>query len=520
MRKKFHLLLLSFVVLIASAARGQKNSGGKTDKDKDSVKFVITNLGENINSPYDDYAPIISADGLTMMFTSRRPILKEDIELKMQGMENVYTSEYNDMIWKWNKPQLLEESVNQKERNNSAIALSNDGQRLLLYRGDPDGNIYESVLEGENWSEPVKLPKPINSKKHESSASIAPDGRTIYFTSNRRGGQGGSDIWVCRQGINGWEKAENLGSVVNTDKNEEGVFIHPDGKTLYFSSKGHDSKGGYDIFKSVLENGVWSKPVSLGDSINTAGDELFYCLTADGKTAYYSSVRGNGAGMRDIYEVYYKTKKSNEPGLTLFKGVVIDNDSFDPVGADIEISDNDKNEVIATVKSNSATGKYLVSLPPGKNYGIAVKKKGYLFYSENFDIPADAAYKQIYKTVPLQKFVVGNKIALKNVFYDYGKATLRPESLMELNQIVKLMSANTDIRIEIASHTDSQGSAEGNLALSKARSQSVADYLFASGISKDQLVVKGYGESKPIASNDTEEGRQLNRRTEITILGQ
>lgn len=506
--------------MISSSVRSQQKNTGKTDK-KDTINFVITNLGDNVNTPYDDYAPIISADGLTMMFTSRRPILKEDIDLKMQGMENVYTSEYDDMIWKWSRPQLLEESVNQKERHNSAIALSNDGQRLLLYRGDPDGNIYESVLDGERWSEPVKLPKPINSKKHESSASIAPDGRTIYFVSNRRGGQGGSDIWVCRQGkgVNGWEEAENLGPVVNTERNEEGVFIHPDGKTLYFSSKGHDSKGGYDVFKTVLENGKWSKPLNLGDSINTVGDELFYCLTADGKTAYYSSVRGNGLGMRDIYEVYYKTKKG-APGLTLFKGVVIDNDSFEPVGADIEISDNDKNEIIATVKSNSSTGKYLVSLPPGKNYGIAVKKRGYLFYSENFDIPASAAYKEIYKTVPLQKFVVGNKIALKNVFYDYGKATLRPESLMELNQIVKLMSANTDITIEIASHTDSQGSAEHNLVLSKARSQAVADYLFASGISKEQLVVKGYGEAKPIASNDTEEGRQLNRRTEITILGQ
>jgi outer membrane protein OmpA-like peptidoglycan-associated protein len=155
-----------------------------------------------------------------------------------------------------------------------------------------------------------------------------------------------------------------------------------------------------------------------------------------------------------------------------------------------------------------------------KTYGIAVKKKGYLFFSENFDIPASAAYKEIYKTIPLQKFLVGNKIALKNVFYDYGKATLRPESLMELNQLVKLMSVNTDIKIEIASHTDSQGSTEHNQMLSQARSQAVADYLFAAGISKDQLVVKGYGETKPIASNDTEDGRQLNRRTEITILGQ
>lgn len=492
----------------------------KKTSNLDSVKCIITNIGESINTPFDDYAPIMSADGVTMIYTSRKPMLKEDIDANVQGMENVYFSEYDDMTWKWSKGKLLGETVNQKNKNNSAIALSNDGQRLLLYRGDPDGNIYESVLEGEEWSEPVPLPKPINSKKHESSASIAPDGRTIYFVSNRKGGQGGGDIWVCHQGINGWEDAKNLGEMVNTPENEEGVFIHPDGKTLYFSSKGHNSIGGYDIFKSVFENGQWTKPVTIGDSINTVGDDLFYGLTADGTTGYYSSVRPGGLGMKDIYEVYFRNSKKNASGLTLFKGVVIDYESFEPVGTDIEISDNEKNEVIAVVKSNSATGKYLISLPPGKNYGITVKKKGYLFFSENFDIPSTAAYKSVYKTIPLQKFQVGNKIALKNVFYDYGKATLRPESLFELNQLVKLMSVNTDIRIEIASHTDSQGSTEQNQKLSQARSQSVADYLFAAGISKDQLVVKGYGETRPIASNDNEEGRQLNRRTEITILGQ
>lgn len=515
--KRKHYIIISLLSGFVFPAVSQETNSNNT---ADSSYYMITNLGDNINTAYDEYAPIISADGEVMIFTSRKALLKEEIDLNMQGMENVYISYYNDMTWKWGRPQLLEETVNQPGRNNSAIALSNDGQRMLLYRGDPDGNIYESYLEGEHWTEPVKLPKPINTKKHESSASLGPDGRTIYFVSNRRGGKGGSDIWVCRQALGGgWGEAENLGSVINTPENEEGVFIHPDGKTLYFSSKGHNAYGGYDIFKSVYENGRWSTPQNMGDSINTPGDELFYCITADGKTGYYSSARPGGLGRKDIYEVYYKNKAS-ESKLTLLKGVVIDSDSFEPVSADIEIYDNDKEELITIVKSNSATGKYLVSLPAGKNYGLVVKKKGYLFFSENYDIPVSAAFKEVYKTIPLQTFAIGNKIALKNVFYDYGKATLRPESKNELNQIVKLMSINTDIKIEIASHTDSQGSAEHNMSLSKARSQSVADYLFASGISKENLVVKGYGESRPIASNDTEEGRQLNRRTEITVLDQ
>ncbi len=481
-------------------------------------KQTITNVGKAINSPFDEYAPVISADGLMMIYTSRRPILKDDIEKNVMGMENIYVSYYDDMTWKWSEAKMLGETINQKWKNNSAIALSNDGQRMLIYRGDPDGNIYESDLMGDEWSEPIKLPAPINSRFHESSASISPDGRTIYFVSNRKGGEGGGDIWVCHQEIKGWGKAENLGPVINSPKNEEGVFIHPDGKTLYFSSKGHNSIGGYDIFKSVFENGSWGTPVSLGDTINTPEDDLYFSLTAYGKTGYFASVRPDGLGNKDIYEINFKTRSDTR--LTLFKGIVIDFDSFDPLGADIDIIDNDKNLVIANVKSNSVTGKYLVSLPAGKNYGIAIKKKGYLFYSENFDIPLSAAYKEIRKTIPLQKFIVGSKIALKNIFYDYGKPTLRPESISELNRLVKLLNLNTDIKIEIASYTDSQGSDEYNYTLSQARSQAVVDYLFASGISRDMLVAKGYGELNPIASNETDEGRQMNRRTEIKILEQ
>lgn len=604
-------------------------------------KIIITNIGETVNTPYDEYAPIISADGLMMIFTSKRPLTKKDIEDNEQGLENVYVSYYDDMIWKWSEPTLLGELINQPGNNNSAIALSNDGQRMLLYRGDPDGNIYESVLIGEEWSDPVELVKPINSSKHESTASISPDGRTIYFVSNRKGGQGQLDIWQCHQDNSGsWGTAENLGGIINTMDDEEGVFIHPDGKTLYFSSKGHNTTGGYDIFKSVFANGNWTTPVNLGTSINTPQDDLFFTQTADGKTGYYSSgsasirseiikenvnltdsiiqviqeaqillnqqvkrvkhaqllipkqeapaqlviknaqvqlellgkqiqqvikesqallvvkevlvrnsgsgaasssdtikskyyngessqgstaklndlnIREGGFGKKDIYEITFKNNKS-ESNLTLFKGVVIDFDKLSPLGAEIEISDNDKNEIIANISSNSSSGKYLVSLPAGRNYGIAIKKEGYLFYSENFNIPDSSAFKEINKNILLKKVNVGNTITLKNVFYDSGKATLKPESLAEINQLVNLMNLSDNIKIEIASYTDNQGKDELNVILSLARSQAVAEFLFVSGISKDQVIAKGYGESNPVASNDTEEGRQLNRRTEIKIL--
>lgn len=506
------------------------------DAKKDSVIITVKNIGDNVNSPYADFAPIISADGSMMIFTSKQPIGIKDSLKKSNRMENVFVSYYNDSLDTWSPSQLLStETVNQPKRNNSAIALSNDGQRLLLYKGEPDGNLYASTLQGNDWAMPLVIPFPINSSFHETSASIAPDGRTLYFVSDRKGGKGNLDIWVCKQDRRGnWGDAKNLGSEINTEEDEEGVFIHPDGKTLYFSSKGHDTQGGFDIFKSVFVNGKWSKPVNIGEPINTPGDDLFFALTADGTTGYYASGRPGGYGDKDIYKVTfeYPKNKTNESGasdgttsnsgagggLTLFKGVIIDYETFQPLEAEMDIIDNDSSEIITTIRSNSATGKFLISLPAGKNYGIVVRKDGYLFYSENFNVPASAAFTKIVKQVPLQKIVVGNKITLKNIFYDYGKATLRNDSKSELDRLVELLKANTNLKIEVASHTDSEGSDEFNQTLSQNRAQAVVDYLTSNGIPLTQLVAIGYGEKLPIATNDTEAGRGANRRTEFKIL--
>lgn len=500
---------------------GQKKSPPKKP-DADSVKITIVNLGKTINTPFTEYAPVISADGGMMIFTSRRPVTEKEIKKGKQVMENVYVSYYEEKKKKWSEAKRLSESINQPERHNSAIALSNDGQRMLLYRDDENGNgdIYESTLQGEQWSEPVKLPEPINSDDHESSASISPDGHTIYFVSNRKGGEGGRDIWVCSQGKNSqWGKATNLGSTINTSEFEEGVFIHPDGKTLYFSSKGQKGLGGYDIFKSVLENGKWTTPTNLGASINTPDDDLFLVVTADGETGYYASAKSGGIGEKDIYKIKpVEIKKGKGPKLTLFKGIVIDKETSAPLESEIEITDNEKNEVISKIKSNSATGKFLISLPSGKNYGINAKKEGYLFYSDNITIPDTSAYKEIIKTVPLEKLNVGSKIVLRNVFYDFDKATLRTESISEIERLIQLLNNNPTMKIELSSHTDSKGTDDYNMKLSQARAQSVVDYLINKNIGKVRLIAKGYGELQPIATNDTDEGRQLNRRTEFTVL--
>ncbi len=514
----------SLIMICSFIAFAQKPAVKKPVQD--SVKITITNLTKTINSPFADFAPVISADGQELVFTSRRSVTEKEIKKGKQSMENVYSSSYDIKKKKWADAKLLGESINQPGRNNSAIALSNDGQKMLLYRDDPYGNgdIYESHLQGENWTIPEKLPEPINSKDHESSASFSPDGHTIYFVSNRKGGLGGRDIWMCRQDHNhSWGAAENLGNTINTKEDEEGIFSHPDGKTIYFSSKGHTGVGGYDIYKSVLENNKWSEPINM-KNINTIDDDVYFVLAADGQTGFYSSAKAGGLGDKDIYEVKFTPLKSNKPKqetgpqLTLLKGMISDEITSALLEATIDIIDNQKNKTITTITSNNLTGKYMVSLPSGINYGIVVKAKGYLFHSENINIPYSAGYQEIIRDIKLKKIEVGKSIVLNNIFYDFDKATLRSESISELERLVVLLNDNSTMSIEISSHTDNKGTDEYNQKLSQTRAQSVVDYLIEKGISKQRLVAKGYGETAPVATNDTEDGRQQNRRTEFKIL--
>jgi outer membrane protein OmpA-like peptidoglycan-associated protein len=501
---------------------------------KDTLKATISNIGAAINSPFSDYAPVINADGSKMYFTSRRPVTEKEKKKGKASTENIYYSSFDAKKQKWTEAKSLPSAINQPKRFNSVIAISNDAQRMLIYRDDKYGNgdIYESVLYGSIWSEPEKLPEPINSKYMESSASISPDGKTIYFVSNRPGGSGGLDVWYCTKNQQGnWGEEKNIGTTINSSSGEEGVFIHPDGKTLYFSSKGHKGLGGYDIFYSRMENNKWTTPKNLGENINTSDDDVYFVMEANGKTGYYSSIKKGGLGEKDIYKVTFlspKDKVDKGPLLTLFKGLVIDKENNQPITSDIEIIDLEKNEVISTFISNATTGSFLVSLPSGKNYGINVKKEGYLFYSDNVDISAAATYKEIIKTVLLEKIKIGSKIILKNIFYDYDKSTLRNASISELERLYKLITENPKLKIELSSHTDSRGSDVYNNKLSQERAQACVDYLLKKGVPKEKIIAKGYGKQQLLINDEEinqlktekekEAAHQQNRRSEIKIL--
>ncbi len=513
---------------------------------KNPQRVFIDNLGPTVNTSDPEYTPLITADESEMLFTSRRANstggLKDE---DGQFFEDLYQTNY--VAGKWTPPVNLGKPVNTNDHDATA-GLSPDGQKLYVYRPTHGGDLYESELKGSVWTEPERMNKNINSDGHESSVSVSFDGKKLYYISDKDGGVGNRDIWVSEMDPKGkWGVSTNIGAPINTIYGEEGVFIHPDGKTIYFSSQGHNSMGGYDIFKSEFKDGKWGEPVNLGWPINGPDDDVFFVISANGKHGYYASNKSDGQGEKDIYKITFlgdekplalssednllagiaqpvKTVEAAKPveiktaNVTILKGTVTDMATKLPLGAQIEIVDNELNTTIATFTANSSTGKYLVSLPSGKNYGIAVKMDGYLFHSENFDIPIVAQYQEVTKDVELEKIAVGSTIVLRNVFFDFDKSTLKPESNTELDRLVKILQDNPTMRIELSGHTDNKGSDDYNQKLSESRAKACVDYLVSKGIAANRLEYKGYGETKPIDTNDTDEGRANNRRTEIKII--
>lgn len=357
----------------------------------DSVKTEIKKLGDNVNSPFEEYAPNVTADGLQLFFTSKRPFTEKEKQKNKASKEKIYVSKRNSVNDEWGPAVSISDSINIPTKNISNIAISNDGQRLLIYYDDKgNGEIYESILKGDQWTSPKSLGPQINSIYHESSASIAPDGKTIYFISNRKGGKGGRDIWVATKLDNGqWSSPVNL-SDINTPEDEEAVYIHPDGKTLYFSSKGYKGFGGYDIFVSRFENGKWTTPINYGKPLNTPGDDYFLVINADGTLGYFAS-----GG--DIYQATFEIKKKI---LALLKGKVKDADTKQPLEAKITANILPA-EQFGIFNSNKTTGEYLVSLPGGKNYNVIYEANNYAPYDDGYELENLNDYKEIYKDIEL-----------------------------------------------------------------------------------------------------------------------
>lgn len=484
---------------------------------KHPKKFDPVNLGENINTKNEELMPSTTADERFLYFT------RTDQYGKYLD-DNLYMSENN--FGKWQPAELVGRPISTDEYMDGASCVSPSGKYLFFTscgREDAQGrscDLYFSKRVQGGWDVPRNLGRTVNSPGWDVQPCLAADGRTVYFASRRAGGYGGSDIYVTTLGDDGqWSEPKNLGQKVNSNKDEERPFLHPDERTLYFSSKGHPGLGNADFFYSTRDAaGEWTEPVNMGYPINTAGDEIGIYITTDGKTAYIGSERPGGFGKMDIYK--FEMDESNRPQhVTYIKGHIYDEATKQPLQGTLELFDVENGKRYTATTSDAKTGEFLTTLPYGKDWACTVNKDGYLFYSQNFslkDFKSDEPYKM---DIYLKKIEIGKSVVLNNIFFEIAKYELRNESKAELEVLISLMKKNPNIHIEIGGHTDNSGNAAENQKLSENRAKAVADYLTTQGIAASRLSYKGYGSSKPIADNNTPEGKQKNRRTEFVVTG-
>jgi len=487
------------------------------------VPFEPVNLGDSINTKYDEYINIITTDEELLYFTRKIPRSEKSPELK--GFEeDFYVSKRADSL-NWRNALSLGPPIN-TSGNEGALNISPDGQ-MLFFAGceRPDGygscDIYWSKRMGEAWTEPENLGTVVNSPSWDSQPCFSSDGKTLYFASKRPGGKGSSDIWKTELlPDRSWSEPVNLGDSVNSQYEEMAPFIHGDGRTLYFSSKGHPGMGGYDLFYSRLKpDGSWTRAENLGFPINTNSDEMIVVINAKGDLAFISSDKFGGMGRQDIYK-FPLYKEAQPIPSTYFKGIVFDNETKKRLSARFELTNLGDGRLVASSASDPVSGEFLLVLPSDMDYALNVSKDGYLFYSDNFSIKGlHGIDKPFIKNIGLKPVKIGEVVVLRNIFFDTDKYILKPESISELEKLLSLMKTNPAIRAELSGHTDNVGSPAHNIELSGNRAKAVYDYLIGKGIAPERLSYKGYGLTRPIDTNDTEEGRANNRRTEFRVVG-
>ncbi len=399
-------------------ARNRKMSQYAKELMESPLNVQITNLGDSINSPYPDYSPVLSADERTLIFTTRRPNTtgggKDD-----QGNynEDVVVS-YKDDNGNWSSPVSLSKNINGNGME-ASINLTPDGQTLIIYRDGGDGmggNIYYSTFDGTDWSPLKEFGSDVNTKYWESHACLSADGNVLIFVSDRPGGFGGRDLYRCVKLPTGaWSKALNMGPVINTEYDEDGAFIHPDGKTFFFTSNGHNTMGGFDImFATLDENNKFSNVTNMGYPINTPDDDIFYVVSPDGKRAYFSSVKDGGLGEKDIYTAFIPEAK--EKALALFKGQIIPADGEKlPEDLVIIVRDKATGEIVGTYRPKLVNGTFSTILPPGKEYTFSYQAPpGAEFYSEDVFVSNDVTYQEIKREVALEPVQLLGKIKAKS----------------------------------------------------------------------------------------------------------
>ena len=470
-----------------------------------------------VNSLLDEYWPSLIADESKLVITRLCKMYDSNNSSKQFFQEDFYISEKDSNgVWCEPKPVI---NIN-TDRNEGSQSISADGRYLFFTACNrPDGlgkcDIYMSEFVNGEWAKSVNVGYPINSAYWEAQPSVSPDGRTVYFVSNRPGGYGGSDIWVSHKDIFGrWQKPHNLGPSVNTKYDEWSPFIHSDGVTLYFSSEGHIGMGGIDVFvTSIINDTTINKPKNIGFPVNTFADEKGFVVNTLGDKGYFSTNTNHNS---DIYSLSLKEEIRPLPS-SFFKGIIVDDDNNNPIEANVELYEFDNGELL--YKSLSKNGNFLFPIIKDKTYALNINSKGYLFFSENIKLNLDSINNTTsVKIVRLKPIRGGQQIILNNILFETNSSKLLSKSLLELGKLIELLNENPEMQIQIHGHTDNVGNEKDNLILSENRASSVCEYLFDNGISISRISSLGFGESRPIASNVDDYGRSLNRRIELFVV--
>ncbi len=507
--------------LLYKAQRLAENCAFAEKAVRNPVPYNPQPVRGGVNSASDEYLPSLTADGATMIFTRR-----DDYD------ENFYTST-RQPDGSWSDAVYLD-GVNTTQ-NEGAQALSADGSWLVFTacnrRGDGSQgscDLYWSQQKNNTWSKPVPFSSVINSPDWDAQPTLSPDGKTLFFSSTRPGGQGKKDLWFTTRLPGGkWSAPENLGPGINTRGDEQTPFLHADGQTLYFTSDGLPGMGENDLyFVRKNPDGSWGQPQNLGYPVNTKGDEGTLTVSLDGRTAYFAA-RNHGGSDKNMDIYFFELPEQARPKpVTYAKAHVTDASTGNAIVARVEFLDLKTGESFVSANTKP-DGTFLVCLPAGKDYALYVTKEKYLFHSENFNLLETATFTQPFLLeIALQPIATGDEatapapskpVVLRNVFFETGSAELLPASTSEIKRLADLLNETPTIRIQISGHTDNVGDDASNQILSENRAKAVHDYLVQLGINADRLRYKGFGENKPIDTNDTPEGRARNRRTEFLV---
>jgi len=516
------------------------------------VDVTLANLDDHINSEWPDYAPTINADETFMVFTTRRPDgnLNNRLAVDNEYYEEIFYSRKQDDVW--SPAQNLAGSLN-NNYHNASVNLSPDGKEMLLYHDSNGGDILSTFLKPDGtWTDPESLE--INTEFIENSATITADGQKLFFSSNRPGGYGGTDVYMAtKDSKDNWTNPQNLGKLINTDLDEDGVFVSASGKHLYFSSNGHAGMGDLDIYKSAYnaEKETWEKPVNMGYPINSVENDIYIVLTRNEDFAYISSVRKEGIGEQDIYKVDIKNWKEptytqpdfadavlamedEMPALARPEGkpatVTTESESFETIRFNVFVAEGSSRQPLpASVKLTSAKGgeinfnevapgTYQTNIKPGgksSRYKLLISSNEYIPFSSSYYFGSKFQTNVITDSVYLDKIAVNYKRTL-NVYF--GLDSDVPKSFEDILYLEQIMKTSTSVKVEISGHTDNTGEHAYNVGLSSRRANAVKKHLVNSGIDPERITLAGYGPDKPISDNKARAGRQLNRRTEFIII--